>query len=73
MDSIIQAISTVGFPIVCCIALFWYQSRYMQNFTKEIQVSLKELSDTLNSNTNAITKLCTTVSLYMGGDKDGQD
>lgn len=45
-SSLITAISTVGFPIVMCGALFWY-----------IQVKIDKMTEALNANTLVITKL----------------
>lgn len=42
MNDIMTAISTVGFPIVCCIAM------YIQN---------NKMSDAINNNTIALTKI----------------
>lgn len=44
---IISAISSLGFPIVCCIALFKYQ-----------QTTLKELTEQIKNNTVICEKLC---------------
>lgn len=40
----VQAVSTVGFPIVCCCALFWM-----------INTTMKELKDVIASLTQSIT------------------
>ena len=45
-SGLITAISTVGFPIVMCGALFWY-----------IQVKVDKMTEALNANTLVITKL----------------
>ena len=45
-SALIAAISTVGFPIVMCGALFWY-----------IQVKVDKMTEALNANTLVITKL----------------
>lgn len=58
MDGTVELISTVGFPIVACGALY-----YMVNNT------MKELRETISQNTIAITKLCE----RLGVDKDGQE
>lgn len=54
MNIIIQAITSVGFPIVMCLMLMWY--------VREISSKHKEESDkfaeALNSNTLVIQKLC---------------
>ena len=54
MNIIIQAITSVGFPIVMCLMLMWY--------VREISSKHKEESDkfaeALNSNTLVLQKLC---------------
>ena len=62
---IIQIISTLGFPIACCLALGWYVKMLTGNFRddiKEIQKEHKDeiakVTDALNSNTIVIQKLC---------------
>ena len=50
---IVQAISTVGFPIVMCGALFWYMIQQRNNHTEEIT----KMTEALNNNTLAIQKL----------------
>lgn len=46
-------ISQIGFPIACCIFLFYQQSKQNQ-YNKERDESLKE---SINSNTKAIQSL----------------
>lgn len=53
ISAITTAISTVGFPIVCCCALFW-QSYQIQKSHKEEMDGVKEA---LNNNTLAIQHL----------------
>lgn len=42
-NDIVQLISNLGFPIVCCGVLFYTQSKFL----KEIQEDIKELTQTL--------------------------
>lgn len=59
MQEIITAINTVGFPIVCCIILFY------QN---------KQLSTAINNNTNIISKLESKIDTLVNvKEKDGQN
>lgn len=58
INAIITAISTVGFPIVCCGALFW-QITQMQKQHKEEMDGVKEA---LNNNTLALQHLADTFS-----------
>lgn len=50
---LIQIISSLGFPIVMCGALFWY----MIQQRKEHQEEINKMSEALNNNTLAIQKL----------------
>lgn len=59
MQELLTAINTVGFPIVCCIILFY------QN---------KQLSTAINNNTNVIAKLESKIdTLVEMREKDGQN
>lgn len=53
VNAIMQAVGSVGFPIVCCIYLIY-----------TMQAELKELRDTIANNTLVIQKLCD----RLGGD-----
>jgi hypothetical protein len=51
--NILTAISTVGFPIVACGALFWY----IQKENASNREKIDKLSDTINANTAVMSKL----------------
>ena len=61
-NTIVQLIGSLGFPIVCCIALFWRMIKSDENHKTEIDkltdalhnntLVLQQLSDLLRSNTN---------------------
>lgn len=51
--SILQAISSVGFPIVMCGILCWYIPRE----NDRNRVTIDKMSDALNNNTNVLVKL----------------
>lgn len=53
LETVVNLISTVGFPIVCCIALFWKMGKQDENHRQEID----SLRQSLDNNTNVITKL----------------
>lgn len=53
MNEIIQAISTVGFPIACCCFLLW-QSNKQDEYNRKQQ---EELRKTIDNNTRSIDKL----------------
>lgn len=50
---IVQIISSLGFPIVMCGALFWYMIQQREEHKEEIN----KMSDALNNNTLALQKL----------------
>lgn len=46
INTIMTLVGSLGFPIACCIALFYF-----------INKTMKEVKDALNNNTNAMTTL----------------
>ena len=51
--SILEIISTVGFPIACCIAMFIQQNKMSENHKNE----MSEMKNAIDNNTIALTKL----------------
>lgn len=69
VQTVLTIISTVGFPIACCIALAWYvaretkmqreeTARLNEEHTKEMMSFKDEIKEALNNNTIALTRLC---------------
>ena len=52
-NTIVQLIGSLGFPIVCCIALFWRMIKSDENHKTEID----KLTDALNNNTLVLQQL----------------
>lgn len=53
VNSFIQVISTLGFPICMCAALFWYMIKQNEQHEQES----KEMRDAINKLEIAITRL----------------
>lgn len=53
VQDIVAAISTVGFPIVMCGALFWYMIKQNEMH----QTENREMKDAINALKNAIVQL----------------
>ncbi len=53
VNVIIQLVGSLGFPIVCCSALFWRMVKSDEKHAEE----MKQMSDALNNNTVALTRL----------------
>ena len=53
VNTIVQLIGSLGFPIVCCIALFWRMIKSDENHKTEID----KLTDALNNNTLVLQQL----------------
>lgn len=53
VNAITQLIGSLGFPIVCCGALFW---RMIKSDEKH-QQEMDKMADALNNNTLALTRL----------------
>lgn len=61
VEAITSLISTLGFPIVVCIALFWYVNKQTESHKEEIN----GLRETINENTNILTQLKELISIMM--------
>lgn len=65
VQDVINIISTVGFPIACCIAMMWYV-KYVTDANREEIARLNEqhknessnMTEAINNNTVALQKLC---------------
>ena len=58
---ILQAITTVGFPIVMCLVLMWYIMKSNESHKEET----KDFTDALNRNTLVLQKLCDKLDIEM--------
>lgn len=72
MSDIVQAIASVGFPIVCCLITFWYLRYVTDEFRKEIKEIQDKREDdneriveALNNNTLVIAKITTKLDTIM--------
>lgn len=59
VTTITQLIGSLGFPIACCVALFWYMIKEKDAHKAEME----ELRKSVEANTLAINKLCA----HLGG------
>lgn len=57
ISQIIELISGVGFPVAVCIALFYFLNKSNEKHQQEI----KQLTETINSNTQVLTELSTLI------------
>jgi len=62
INAIVQAISTVGFPIAACCIMFWY----LQKEQESHKVEMNTVTEALNKNTLALTELKDLISLMTG-------
>lgn len=65
VGAIIQIVGSLGFPIAACVAVFWYLMKESENHKEE----MNKLSEALQNNTIALTKLCD--ELEKGDRKNG--
>ena len=52
-NAIMTMVQTLGFPIVCCGALFWRMTKESDNHKEEME----KVTDALNNNTQALIRL----------------
>ena len=64
VNVILQAVGTIGFPIVCAMAMAWYVKYITDRNREDIdklneqhQQEMKEVTTALNNNTLALQKL----------------
>lgn len=50
---ILTAISTIGFPIVCCLLLFWY----LREETNSHKTEMNELKEVISENNAVLASL----------------
>lgn len=62
---LMQAVTSVGFPIVCCGAMMWYVKYSTDKNREEVAElnaahakEMSEVTQAINNNTLAIQKLC---------------
>lgn len=53
VNDIITLISSVGFPIVCCVVLFWFMYKVNNQHSEDMQ----RITETINENTQVLIKL----------------
>lgn len=65
INTILQAVTTVGFPIVMCLVMAWYIKTINESHRKEIEnINASHKSETdkfteaINNNTLALQKIC---------------
>lgn len=53
LNDIVSLISSLGFPIVACIALFWQNNKQEERHRDEME----KVTESINNNTTAIIEL----------------
>lgn len=62
IQAIVQVVQSVGFPIVCCGALFWYMIKQRDVHKEETD----KMTTAINNNTQVLTQIIT----MLGGKDD---
>lgn len=62
VGTVTQLVGSLGFPIVCCGALFWYLVKEKDAHKEEME----ELRKSVEANTTAINMLCQ----HLGGNSN---
>lgn len=73
INTILQAVTTVGFPIVMCLVMAWYIKTINESHRKEIdninalhKNEADKFTEAINNNTLALQKICDRID----GDKN---
>lgn len=65
ITAITQFIGSVGFPIVCCVGLFWYITKITDQHKEEMNT----MRQSLEANTTVLTEIKTFIQAIVGKDK----
>ena len=65
VTQVMQAIGSLGFPIVACCALFYYLNKEQESHKSEMQA----VTEALNRNTDALLELKTIINMLTGRNK----
>lgn len=52
-NAIIQIVSSLGFPIACCVAMFWQNNKLNESHKAEVS----KLNEAINNNTIALNHI----------------
>lgn len=70
VQDVITGISTLGFPIICCLLMMYYVKYSTDNHREEVtklneehRKEMTEVTEALNNNTLALQKLCDYISI----------
>lgn len=64
VDAFTSIIQTVGFPIVCCAAMFWL----INKITDRHSADNEKMTEAINNNTIVLTKILTKLGDYNDSD-----
>ena len=75
IGSVATLISTVGFPIVCCVAMALYvkyitdkNREEVAELNREHKVEMSEVTTAITNNTLAMQQLADIINIKLGGD-----
>lgn len=54
ISGIVEAIGSVGFPIVMCLITMYYWNNQFKEFTDKLADSVSQLKDAVTENTNVV-------------------
>lgn len=52
-NAIVQLVSSLGFPIACCVAMFWQNNKLNESHKAEVS----KLNEAINNNTIALNHI----------------
>lgn len=65
LDTISNLVTTLGFPIVACGALFWFVNKQEKRHSEEME----GMRNALNENTSILASLKELIEMILGRDK----
>lgn len=66
VNTLMQIVSTVGFPIACCIYLVYNQNKAEERHREEVD----KLRSSLDNNTKVMNRICAILKIETEGDEN---
>ena len=71
---ITSLITSVGFPIVACLGMFWYLTKVMEKRDQKMDETLNKMSEVVNENNKLIALFTEKLDLlFKLNKKEGED
>lgn len=73
INALAPLITSVGFPIVACVGMFWYLTKVMEKRDEKMDKTIEELTKVVNENNKLISIFAEKVDMLAGKGNKHED